>query len=270
MSEGVSLSVSEEDLKFFNELFVLLKSPMNKEELEGQLLKKNLKNREFIEESLRYLIMAGAIKQIGDRLVLLRIPNLQIIERASVEEFPKVLVTLPPYNIYGLSAAFKKFDLPLETLQSGFSKIFHCADESIYICSPFLDYNGIERFIPLLIDKAKRGVEIKILTRQISKTDPNSRHREVSRIIKVFESNSVKVAIRNYHYSSHSRVDSSIHAKMIICDLKLAYVGSGELRRNSFEKNFEVGVVLKGEKAKEIAFIFERLFTVSEEVNWEE
>jgi len=54
---------------------------------------------------------------------------------------------------------------------------------------------------------------------------------------------------------------------MIVCDYEHAYVGSGELRKNSFDKNFEVGIVLKGEKAFQLGIIFDRLFSVSASID---
>ena len=56
---------------------------------------------------------------------------------------------------------------------------------------------------------------------------------------------------------------------MIVCDYEYAYVGSGELRRNSFDKNFEIGVILEGGKAYQLGKIFDKLFSVSAEISIE-
>jgi len=74
------------------------------------------------------------------------------------------------------------------------------------------------------------------------------------------------IQIRNYHYNSYNYVNSSTHAKFIVCDEKVACVGSGELRKNSFEKNFELGVITNGIKAKQLDIIFNELFSVSKEI----
>jgi phosphatidylserine/phosphatidylglycerophosphate/cardiolipin synthase-like enzyme len=49
--------------------------------------------------------------------------------------------------------------------------------------------------------------------------------------------------------------------------LEKAYVGSGELRYNSFNKNFELGVIINNTKiVKELRYIFEILFSRSQQL----
>ena len=55
----------------------------------------------------------------------------------------------------------------------------------------------------------------------------------------IFEQRNPSISIHNYHFFKERSVVSSIHAKIIVCDYKYAYVGSGERRKNSFDKNFE-------------------------------
>jgi phosphatidylserine/phosphatidylglycerophosphate/cardiolipin synthase-like enzyme len=196
------------------------------------------------------------------KIKLIEKPEIELIGDRLREEYPKILISLPPYNMFGLETELRRLDFPVNTLKEEFQKLFEKANHTIYICSPFLEYNGFDTYLPPLLSKAKDGVDIKIIARQISNTDPGSRYEQIKRIQKIFGEKNVPISIRNYHFFKGGIV-SSTHAKMIVRDYEYAYVGSGELRRNSFDKNFEVGVILKGEKAFQLGKIFDKLFSVS-------
>ena len=52
----------------------------------------------------------------------------------------------------------------------------------------------------------------------------------------------------------------------MIIDKKTVYIGSGEIRKNSFMKNFELGITVKGTLARDVSKIFDYLILVSEEI----
>lgn len=180
---------------------------------------------------------------------------------------PRILITLPPFNAFGLESELESANVPFFDLKSEFYNLIKNSEESIYICSPFIDFDGIKSFLTVLTSKAKMGVEINLISREISFS--NSKYKEIKKINDYFKSNNAPINIRDYHYHSKNRITSSVHAKLIISDRKYAYIGSGELRKNSFEKNFEVGVILDGERGNQMALIFEELFSVSQEINFD-
>lgn len=257
---------------------ILLQNPGIKiGELKKRILASHSVNEEVIDEIMEYMLSKKCLEIIEPRkkferakIRLVEIPEVELIGGSIREEYPKIIVSLPPYNIFGLQTELKRLDFPISTMKEEFQKLFERANHSIYICSPFLEYNGFDIYLPILLSKAKTGVDIKIVSRQIGIADPDSRYKQIKKIHRIFKENKASISIRNYHFFEEKMVSSSIHAKMIISDYEYAYIGSGELRKNSFDKNFEVGVILKGEQAHQLGKIFEKIFSVSTPIFEEE
>ena len=185
--------------------------------------------------------------------------------RRNVDREPKVVITLPLFNEFGIAKHLEDEQLDIMDLKDSFSMLFVSAKETIYICSPFLEYEGIEPYVNILLEKGIEGVKIYILAREIGSKNPSKRRDGIKQIYDMFQERGVNFQIRNYHFTYANKVASSIHAKMIIVDNRLAYVGSGELRRNSLERNFEVGLIVEGKTAQNLAKIFEEIFDISED-----
>lgn len=229
-------------------------------------------NMEMIQEAVIYLLSKGFLdivessKQFeNQKLILAKVPGIELNNKEN-SLYPKILVSLPSFNFFGLESELSSLNVPFYNMKDEFKSLFEDAEKTIYICSPFLEFKGINEFLTLLISKAKSGVNIKIISREINKS--KNKFNEIKKIYNEFNDKNAKVEIRDYYYESNSRLASSVHAKLIISDNKLAYIGSGELRDNSFEKNFESGVVIDGIKAQQIGLIFEKLFLLSSIVQW--
>lgn len=230
-------------------------------------------NEEIIDNLIFYLIDNENIKIIDEskrfnnqKITLVDKPDLKL-ETIKEEKYPKMVLTLPPFNKYGIESKLGDLISDKNNLKKSFMALFKKASSNIYICSPFLEYTGIEPFINILISKAKQGVNIKVLSRQIKKNNHNTRYKQIEKLKKHFIENDCKINIRNYYYQHENRLASSTHAKMIIVDKYLAYIGSGELRQNSYNKNLEVGLIIRGEKAEKLGELFEYMFEISEEIN---
>jgi len=257
---------------------ILLQNPRIRiDQLKKKVLAAHSVNEEVIDEIIYYLlskdylaIVEPSKKFERTKIKMIEKPEIKLIGGHVREEYPKILISLPPYNIFGLGTELSQLDFPVNTLKEEFQKLFENANHSIYICSPFLEYDGFDTYLPTLLSKAKDGVDIKIIARQISDTDPDTRYGQIKRIQKIFGEKNAPIYIRNYHFFKERGIVSSTHAKMIVCDYEYAYVGSGELRKNSFDKNFEVGVILKGEKAFQLGKIFDKLFSVSVNISVED
>jgi len=274
-SKQEKLRVGEKYFYLFNSLLdIISKNPdIRICDLKRKLLETGYKE-EIITESIYYLISRNFIiittnnrEFERNKIQLNKKPELYLIEKKE-SKYPMLVISLPPYNLFGLESELKHSGVQFSNMKDEIMKIFKNAKKSIYICSPFLQFNGIKNFLPILILKAKSGVDIKIISRQIGMADHHSRYSEIREIYRKFKNENANVTIRNYHYQS-KRIDSSTHAKLIVCDHQYAYLGSGELRFQSFEKNFELGIILKGELAHQLGIIFEKLFSISMEVNFD-
>ena len=240
------------------------------EQLKKEILTIHAVNEEVIDEIIYYLLSKDFLEIVEyskkyekSKIKLIKKPEIKIINNYEKEEYPKIVISFPPYNIFGLETELRQLDFPINTLSKEFQKLFERANQSIYVCSPFLEYDGFDNYLPTLLSKSKDGVDIRIISRQISNADPNTRYEQIEKIKENFEKNNAPLNIRNYHFCKEKSIVSSTHAKMIVCDYEYAYVGSGELRKNSFDKNFEIGVILKGKKAWQLGKIFDKLFSVS-------
>ncbi len=135
---------------------------------------------------------------------------------------------------------------------SCFRKIIGSATKKIRICSPFIQEDILNKdafpdIIQLFRDALERNVEIRLLSRELSKTHG----KNVDWIIELAKSlkKEEKLIIVEYYISENKKIKSSTHAKLIIADDSLAYVGSAELRRNSLLANFEVGCMISNKDA---------------------
>ena len=197
----------------------------------------------------------------------IKFPTLSRIEFGNVE----ICMILPPFNVFGLSDFLNNQKIKLNTLLKEFEILFSSARKNIKICSPFIEWNGFEYFKDLLILKASKGIYIEILSREISDRIGNPRYSDMIKIFNSFDSEGLasRIQIRNYYFrTEENRLASSIHSKMIVVDGETAYVGSGEIRKNSFEKNLEIGLILRGKKVKELELIFDSIFSRSEVISF--
>jgi len=274
--DGMKIEVDKKYHKLFETLLdILIQNPSIRiDQLKEKILTTRPVNEEVINEIIYYLLSKNCVLiaescKIFERSKIKLIEDLEIelIDYYVREEYPKIVISLPLYNIFGLETELRQLNFQINTLKEEFQELFEKANHHIYICSPFLEYDGFDNYLPILLTKAKEGVDIKIIARQISNTDPNNRYEQIKKIQKIFEKKNVPISIRNYHFFEERKIVSSTHAKMIICDYEYAYIGSGELRRNSLDKNFELGVVLRGEQAYQIGKIFEKLFSVSSDIS---
>ncbi len=284
-----SLLVEEKDIKVIGEFMVKIFTDKKYYNLFNSLVNLTSENpeitvnkvfhillkdysEEMIQEAIISLISGGFLvvvdssKQFkNQKLILVKIPEIKYDNKKN-NLFPKILVSLPSFNYFGLESELNSLNVPFYNMNIEFKNLFENSTNTIYICSPFLEFNGIKEFLPILISKSKSDVDIKIISREINKS--KKKFNEIKKIYNQFNNENAKVEIRDYYYESNNRLASSIHAKLIISDNKLAYIGSGELQKNSFEKNFESGVIIDGIKAQQIGLIFEKIFSLSSVVNW--
>ncbi|MCJ7572399.1 MAG: phospholipase D family protein [Candidatus Thermoplasmatota archaeon] len=265
--------------KYYSLFNSLLKKVSSEQSIEIDYLTKILEGegyvKEMIYESIYFLIsqdffeIVESKKKFGKIKIKLRCqPEIYLETEEIPAAYPKLILNLPPYNVFGMQSELKQADVKYFNMKEEFRKLFLDAKKSIYICSPFLQLSGFKDFINILSSKAKEGVDIKIVARQIDKNDHENRYRDIKEIYQRFREKNANVEIRNYHYQK-TGLESSTHAKLIVCDHKYAYIGSGEFRGPSFEKNLEMGLVVEGEIADQIGIIFEKLFSVSREVKFE-
>jgi hypothetical protein len=146
-----------------------------------------------------------------------------------------------------------------------FREIIVSAKDVLRICSPFIQKNVLSddsfpELRKLLIDALKRNVEIRLLSRELFQ----GRDKEIQWVIDIADDlgKNDNLRVVDYHLSMEDgTILSSTHAKLIIADYAMAYVGSAELRRNSLVTNLEVGCLVRGSQVFGICEVFDFMFS---------
>lgn len=139
-------------------------------------------------------------------------------------------------------------------LQSALTAVLHEATEELRIVAPFFEINGFNLLNDPFLEAARRGVSTQIIVRGTQRANPdysgNKRLKAVNEARDRYQSAaapSASIEIRDYHHEigvSNTKLDRSIHAKQVIADATMAYVGSGEIRDSSMSLNAESGVIV--------------------------
>ena len=175
----------------------------------------------------------------------------------------KIVLTLPAFNRFGLQQEMWSLGMDYDPTELAFRKLFSSARREILLCSPFAEFNGLIRFAEVFAARLTAGCKLLFLSRQVSSRDRDSRFHQIQQFLDLLASQGTPldaVEVRNYHFSDQARVESSSHAKLIVVDGKRAYLGSADVRANSLDRNFEVGMIVTGRLALELRRVFLAMF----------
>jgi hypothetical protein len=231
--------------------------------------------KEYIKDLLFYLLELNTVEISQSKNPFL---NSKIILRKKIiintdikeEDNIKLVLSMPPFNKFGFKDYLDKEEITYNSIKEEFIKLIKNSNHEILICSPFISFENIEEIKRLIIKKAAEGIDIKIITREILSKPKSKRFQSLKEFYKEIERLNLEkfVSIKEYHFSKNNKVLSSTHSKLLIIDNKIAYIGSGEIRLNSFEKNFESGIVIQNNKVKELKKIYDLMFSVSKTINF--
>lgn len=192
---------------------------------------------------------------------------IKLIEKPDLEERARVksVVSTPHLSEISINNIKKRNDIL--DLKDCFRKVIENSSERIRISSPFiqkniLDENAFPELKLLVEDSFRNDVEIKIITREIR----NKRNDDLNWIIKIAKKldRLDRLKIVDYHVKKNNKIYASTHAKILIADRKMAYVGSGELRKNSLNVNLEIGSLIEGDMVVGLCEIFDYMFSKGE------
>lgn len=193
----------------------------------------------------------------------LRISDIDRIYNSNGEVRPKIVVTYPAYDNRGIPDKIGNNRIIGDIKKTLVSNI-RLAKKRILIVSPYLESDGLLFFADILKMKADKGVKIKILIREY-KENPN----RMNKIARLYQEklDSDNIRFYNYHFiSEDGTIESTAHAKIIVVDNTIAYVGSADVRGRAFKLNFEMGSILTGYQALCVSRICDSMVDVSEEI----
>ena len=160
-----------------------------------------------------------------------------------------IVISIPLLTELGLGRIKTRNEM-LETRET-FRRVIRNAQNILRISSPFFqksirEKEGLPEIENLFLEAFERGCEIRILSRELFLC--RSSEVEWLKNFAINKGYPNLLKIYDYHFEAKHghRVISSTHSKMLISDVSMAYVGSGELRKNSLAHNFEIGCLVRG------------------------
>lgn len=109
-------------------------------------------------------------------------------------------------------------------------------------------------FISLLNDAAARGVKITMIINSLS-----TQHRMIKKELYLLASRFPNVKILNFRLGK-----GQLHAKLLIADRKKAVIGSANFTWMGMYANYELGLLVEGETAWELAAIVDYISALLE------
>jgi phosphatidylserine/phosphatidylglycerophosphate/cardiolipin synthase-like enzyme len=125
------------------------------------------------------------------------------------------------------------------------------AESELLVVTPFFTRFGVDTFVDHLAQATNRGVEVTILTRDITDQDDNAEH--VSRI---YDTIAETGNLRNLNLFEYNSQHGRLHAKALVSDRDRAYVGSANFTNYSLKKAIEIGLIVHGPVVDDLAEFF--------------
>jgi hypothetical protein len=219
----------------------------------GNYLMHNIANID--EEAIYYLIgrevlvptkRAANIADYKFRVDSSRLDLLQSEEGKIDSDEWNILATYPP------GIGFEKIR-GVRPLYPDLCRLAIGSKREMCIVNPFFDYTGRRKLLPYLISAAKRGVRMKIVSRA---QRPNTPSDELRAFVTPLIRAGAKLETRTFGF----RPDYALHAKFIISDGEIAYLGSANLTGRSLSRNVETGVLMRGKGARVLQNFFDHLW----------
>ena len=137
------------------------------------------------------------------------------------------------------------------------------ADSSVRIANPYFDPS-----LELVSDLAslpRRGVETRVLTRETAEQKGDTRTTLNKMWDSIDEAHKDNLEVRDlYRWDENEGAQAfATHAKIVIVDDRVCYVGSANLTDTSLSTNFEFGVVVEGGIVETATKVFDEVFEYS-------
>ena len=206
--------------------------------------------------TLERLVSSEVIKRGGSLLKLQvdlpgvhRVRDLLLgaaLARASNTDQPPQLVLTPPSSPCLLSKELAKRGprtTRIEDTREIFQHLAHEARSRLIVMTPFLDEPGA-KFLLDIFTRTSDGVERILILRFLSQGRQYQTYSEGFDLIKR-DLDQLNVKIYDYAIPRDSSGWlETFHAKVLLADRSLAYIGSANINRYSLENSMEVGVLL--------------------------
>lgn len=148
----------------------------------------------------------------------------------------------------------------LEPTQHAFHEMVRAAQRRVVVMTPFFDVTGAA-WLQELMSQVHSGVERSLILRSLDDSSRKDYPAGYDAICSWLKDQGVKV----YNYSI-PRADGgreTFHAKVVLCDRCFAYLGSSNITAASLEHSLEMGVVLQGQAAADVAEVIDAVIAAA-------
>lgn len=126
------------------------------------------------------------------------------------------------------------------------------AEREIHILA-YAVSDGAERLFTILTDRLRAGVRVTMIIQRLDQQHQHAPER-LKRLVASYPNTFLL-------FDFTPEEQEALHAKSVVVDRKKAFVGSANLSFNGLIRNYELGVVIQGTTASDIAGIIEKLKT---------
>jgi len=152
----------------------------------------------------------------------------------------------------------------IENTIDSFKHLAFSSKKRLVIMTPFLDVDGAE-WVRSLFDNTKDDVEKILIIRFLNKDKdyilyPKGYH-EISGYL---SEKNIKVCNFALERKGTSLLET-FHAKCILCDDEMAYIGSSNLTYHSLDNSMELGVMIKGSEVRLVSIIVDAILEICDE-----
>lgn len=138
--------------------------------------------------------------------------------------------------------------------------VISCAEERLWLVSPFMDEAGIEQLFTPAMSAIVHGVRLTVITHHLREIG-SANSQAIERLRR--GASALEGHLRAYSareaFVDHRGVHPLLHAKMVVADGRRAYVGTANLTGHGLLTHLEVGFSLSGDYVRQIESLLQAL-----------
>jgi len=142
----------------------------------------------------------------------------------------------------------------LEPTEQAFNGMVRAARKRVVVMTPFFDNTGAA-WLQQLLSYAPTGVKRILILRSLEDKKRKDYPWGFETILPWLKAQDIQVF--NYSIPDPAGGRETFHAKAVLCDRRLAYLGSSNMTAASIEHSMEMGVVLEGRAANRVADVID-------------
>lgn len=175
------------------------------------------------------------------------------------------LVLTRPAHALALDQALSNASWSLSAIaetDASFRALAQQARKRFVVMTPFLDDKGAE-WLQSLLEETAAGVERIVILRNLERPEAKGYPFGIGRIRSWLKTNDVRVSNYSVPTQEAVLVRETFHAKVVLSDSDAAYVGSANVTGASQSISMELGILVTGQAARDVAAVVNSILKCS-------